>query len=289
MTLTLNGEPADYSLEGERDLGAFLSSLDAWLERRGLVMNALRVDGREASGDISTHKNRALADIDSLEVGVEPLAPHRAAALSRAAGFLERAASLLHSGNYADAPGLLAEGRELAQSRSGFLDADELSLLEYGLSALSQPESGPAADRVAQGAASLAARAAELENPRACALDAADSFDSLRPRMADLAVLLQTGRGREAMRTVEAFADLFARSVRLIPALAAQGLSLGAADLGGLQPETLYANLNDCLTRLLSAFSSQDSVQAGDICEYEMLPLLDSLFGGLRARLGSEA
>jgi hypothetical protein len=300
MNMTMNGSKIDFSLEGETDVAGLLTSLDSWLEDRGFVMVSLSVDGEECSLDIDRVKDRSLSSIENVDIAVEPLAGYRALALERASLWASRAASVFSPDSLADASEigkLCDEGRVLLDSRSGFLDPDELSLLEWIASALLPRASGgsrglsepsDAAARAQAISASLASRARELRDPAEAARKAVRDFATLRPRLFEMPVLLQTGRDREAMAVISDFADFFSRSVRLIPILSSSGLGLEAEDLGGKDPAEFYAGLNRVLSDFIDAFSAQDTVLVGDLCEYEILPQLDALFSGVEARLGKE-
>ena len=48
MVITMNGETVDFSLDAESCVGDLLSSLDAWLADRGLLLTSLALDGRWA-------------------------------------------------------------------------------------------------------------------------------------------------------------------------------------------------------------------------------------------------
>ncbi len=292
MIITMNGSEIDFSLEGERDVGDLLSSLDSWLEERGYVMSSLSVDGADRSGDIGPVKDLPVAEVGRIDIGVAPLAGYRASALERAAAWAERAAACLSAGEAADgaqATGLSAEGRELIDARSGFLDPDELSLLEWILGALSgaAPSDPASAARSLAASAALKSRAADLRDPVAAVGRAMSEYDSLRPRLVDLPVLLQTARDREALSVLTDFSEFFARAVRIIPVLSAAGIGLGSAELGGRDPAEFYSGLNRVLGEFIDAYSSQDTVLVGDLCEYEILPQLDVLFKGIASRAGA--
>jgi hypothetical protein len=297
MNMTMNGSKINFSLEGEADVAGLLSSLDSWLEDRGFVMVSLSIDGEECSLDIDRVKDRALSSVENVDIAVEPLAGYRAMALERASLWASRAASVFSPDSLADASEigkLGAEGRALIEGRSGFLDPDELSLLEWIASALVSRDSGiaepsDAAARSRAVSATLASRAQELRDPAEAARKAVREFASLRPRLFGLPVLLQTGQDRDAMAVVSDFADFFSRSVRLIPILTLSGLGLGSENLGGKDPGDFYSGLNRALTDFIDAFSAQDTVLIGDLCEYEILPQLDILFRGVEGRLGKEA
>jgi hypothetical protein len=94
-------------------------------------------------------------------------------------------------------------------------------------------------------------------------------------------VRLQTGQEREAYQELVRFTDHLAKIIRLVPLLALAGRGVNPAALGDESPSEFYAGLNHNLTELSAAFSAQDSVQIGDLIEYEITPRLDKLFAAL--------
>ncbi len=91
----------------------------------------------------------------------------------------------------------------------------------------------------------------------------------------EVAVLLQTGKDRQAMETIIRFSELFQCLVRIFSSL--KLTAKNHSRIGGKSFDTFFTELNLMLEELLEAFNHQDSVLIGDLLEYEIAPRLEEL------------
>jgi hypothetical protein len=286
MVITMNGERIDFSLESESTVGELLSSLDSWLKDRGLLITALSLDGRDSVGGLSSLRDAPLGGIQRVDLGVGTRASYRVSALARCAEFARRlqgaaAASAKIPATEKNLAEAGATGKKILDECRAYLNPEEISPFETALKALAAENRERLAETHIKFVALFDSRLEEAERPAASILAAAESFNAARPRICDIAVCLQTGRDREAMSAVSELAEISSTAFRLVPYVAELGHEASPSDFGGASPRDFYAGMNRVLDELLSAFSSRDTVLIGDLCEYEILPRLDLLFGTL--------
>ncbi|MDR3139198.1 MAG: hypothetical protein LBT95_05935, partial [Treponema sp.] len=69
MDITINGKPADITLESEKTLGDFLTGLEAWLESAGHRVSGIQLDGKDVGADaLSGSLGRDLRELGTIAV-----------------------------------------------------------------------------------------------------------------------------------------------------------------------------------------------------------------------------
>jgi hypothetical protein len=282
VEILLNDQPLDFTLEGERTLGEVVVGLERWLQGSSLVLYSVRHDGRELLGlPAEQWAGTPQSEVGRLEVTVRQTGELARANLRTAAEFLALARGFA-SGAEAD-PALAAELSRglapLAESLRRHFPPEEVEAGLAGLSALL--DRADPADRDMSGgkeAASglqeleqrVARRLQELEDPRLALERLAGELEPCLARAAELSLLLQTGRDREAMELIVRFTELSQALVRLLDSAA-----LPAID--GREPGEYFGELNRMLKELAQAFEAKDTVLIGDLMEYEIVPRLRRL------------
>jgi hypothetical protein len=116
----------------------------------------------------------------------------------------------------------------------------------------------------------VARRLEELEDPRAALSRLAAELEPCLARAAEVSLLLQTGRDREAMELIVRFSELTQLLVRLLE-------TAGLPAVDGQEPREFFGELNRMLKELTQAFEAKDTVLIGDLMEYEIAPRLRRL------------
>ena len=114
---------------------------------------------------------------------------------------------------------------------------------------------------------------------------AAALFDGRRGELADIPVLLQTGKEDQAMKTVLFFIEIFNKVIRVIPELRRSGIDTASITVDGQAMPEFYGSFNEVLRQLTDAFEHKDMVLIGDLAEYEILPRMNSFFAAMREAL----
>jgi hypothetical protein len=181
---------------------------------------------------------------------------------------------------------------DMRDAFAGLFAADELSFVQLFADILERSGNEPsetARAEIAVQTKKLAAvfgeRLAELRSPVAEMRSAAALFDGHAAELADIPVLLQTGKEGEAMKTVLFFIEIFNKVIRIIPELRRSGVDTSHIMIGSTAMPNFYGDFNVVLRQLTEAFENKDAVLIGDLAEYEILPRMQSFFGAMREAL----
>jgi hypothetical protein len=282
LEIQVNDQPLDFTLEGERTLGEVVRGLERWLEGSPLVLYSVLHGGRELlSLPPEQWAATPQAEVGRLEVTVKHNEELIRANLKTAAEFLAMARAF--TGAAETDPALAQELTRglphLAESLRRHFPAQEVEQGLAGLAArLGQAQPGAAIGE-SRGETGLrleslqnrvALQLEELEDPRGALRRLAADLAPCIDNAAEVPLLLQTGRDREAMAAIVHFSELTQAMVRL----------MGAAELNaidGRPPQEYFGELNRILKELIEAFDAKDTVLIGDLMEYEIAPRLRKL------------
>jgi hypothetical protein len=175
---------------------------------------------------------------------------------------------------------------------AGLFAADELSFVQLFADILAAAGDEPdGASRIEISAqvdrlrSIFGERLAELVSPAREMRTAGSLFEERAPELAELPVLLQTGKEDQAMKTMLFFIELFNKVIRIIPELRRRGVDTDSISVGGKDMPKFFGAINDVLRELTEAFEHKDAVLIGDLAEYEVLPRMRSFFAAMREAL----
>ncbi len=191
-----------------------------------------------------------------------------------------------------DWPGLRKGAQDMRDAFAGLFAADELAFVQLFSDVLAragdQPDKASRIEVSAQSdrlASVFGERLSELRSPVGEMKAASALFEDRAAELADLPVLLQTGKEDQAMKAVLYFIEIFNKVIRIIPELRRKGIDTAAISVGGSGMPEFYNAFNDVLRQLTDAFEHKDSVLIGDLAEYEVLPRMRSFFAAMREAL----
>jgi hypothetical protein len=281
MTITINGVSIDPP-EGQATLGDTLSLVDAELERVGLAISGISVDGEDKDAEgLRLLRDEPVSSVGALAIEAVRASELRLQAfdlvLSRLAECL---ASLETDDGFAQARTALGHA---IQAISGVLSADENSMLTLPDSRGPFEAPARACERL------LMERVSEIKDPAGELVKASRAFAASSGRIATIAVDMQTGKDKEAVATLLVFVELFNKLLRLIPELRAAGIAVDSIMVGEKPLADFFEGLNAALKELTDGFERRDTVAIGDMAEYEVVPKLTELFNALEGALGAAA
>jgi hypothetical protein len=299
MLITVNGAPLALDVKGSGSLGELLAGADDLLDRAGSVIVSLRVDGEDVDADgYARFAEMPSASVSSVEIRAEDTAAIRARTIETLLELLAIAKRLAEdtaaedTAAAGDWPGLRSGARDMVDAFAGLFTADELSFVRLFADLLDRAVDGPdRAARVELSAQSdrlssvFGERLAELRRPAAEMRAAAALFEAKAAELADLPVLLQTGREDRAMKSVLYFIEIFNKVIRIIPELRRSGIDTASISVDGSPMPDFYGAFNGVLRELTDAFEHKDAVLIGDLAEYEVLPRMRSFFAAMRESL----
>ena len=115
----------------------------------------------------------------------------------------------------------------------------------------------------------------------------ATDFARLSADLEDIPLLLQTGRGRNAMDTIALLSEKMEYLRRLLPLLALAGVPEEALKIEGMNPGEYLASVFSYMKETAAAIEQEDTVTIGDISEYEIAPRLQAIGDFLSAIAGN--
>jgi hypothetical protein len=271
MEISINGKPADITLENEKNLGDILSGLEQWLSGSGSRLSGLSINGEKiGAGQIAACLGLEISALESLDIVVSPwreLAAEaletlrRTCALYGAASFEERGEIEQYWRESPAAAFLSQEIPEMAGFAGRTLKGEGLSPADLGLLAEE--------------------RIRELGDPRAEIAAAESLVSGIAGRMEDLPLDIQTGRDGRAAETMQLFSRMGEKLLRLFSILKTCG-SLGAFTVDGRSEKDFMDDFGAALKELAAAYENRDSVLVGDLSEYELAPRLLQFYSALR-------
>lgn len=306
MDILVNGEPLALELAPGASVGEALARADELLEGAGSIIIGLEIDGRALDAEgYPAVRDLPASSVARVDIAVESAAGVRSKALSTLLELLSLAREAASAEASPDWPAIAEGAAELAEAFAGLFSADELSFVQDIAALLSRaaeaartpsapdgvaagPDAALKADIKlrAEGIQGLAReRLAEIEDPAEEMRKAAILYRSQAADLAELPVLLQTGKDERAMRVVLLFIETFNKVIRLIPELRRQGFDTEALRVEGAPLPEFYSSFNEILRSLSRAFEDKDAVQIGDLAEYEVAPRMASFFSAIEEAL----
>jgi hypothetical protein len=302
MTITINGAPISLETRESGSLGELLSQADELLDKAGSVIVSLAVDGREIDAEsYASCAGKMASSVQRVEIRAENAAAIKVRALATLLELLsiakgqaeaEGGAAGEEGGAATDWAGIRKGAEDLSDAFAGLFAADELSFVKLFAEVLER--SGDEPDRSSRIEISAQAdrlssvfeeRLAELRAPENEMRKAAALFEGRSGDLAEIPVLLQTGKEDQAMKTVLFFIEIFNKVIRVIPELRRSGVDTASISVDGAPIQEFYGSFNEVLRQLTDAFEHRDAVLIGDLAEYEILPRMKSFFAAMEEAL----
>jgi hypothetical protein len=298
MTITVNGSPIALEAQESGSLGELLARADELIDKAGSVIVSLSVDGEEIDAESYARcAERTASSVERVDIRAEDAAAIKTHALETLLELLSIAKQsaegpLSEASDASDWAGLRKGAEDLNEAFAGLFAADELSLAKLFAELLERAGENPdQASRIEISAQAdrlgsiFEERLAELRRPVDEMRKAAALFEDRAGELADIPVLLQTGKEDRAMKTVLFFIEIFNKVIRVIPELRREGIDTASIAVDGQAMPEFYGSFNEVLRQLTDAFEHKDAVLIGDLAEYEVLPRMRSFFAAMREAL----
>jgi hypothetical protein len=272
MEISINGSPADITLETEKTIGDILSGLDHWLEGSGGRLSGLVIDGQKiSSGSFDETFSRNLDGICSMDITVS--------------SWRELASeALLSLGEICGAwKGLPFEGRGEARKQwedgaaAAFLASEIPDMYDFAARSLAGEGLSPEDLNTL-----VRERLQELGNPGEEIKRAEGLVSAVAGRLEDLPLDIQTGKDGRAAETMQLFSRTAEKLFRLLFILKTLGLSPETLVIDERNAKDFMAEFNSALKELNAAYENRDAVLIGDLSEYELAPRLIKFFTALK-------
>jgi hypothetical protein len=262
MEIRINGKTADITADSEKNVGEIMAGLEQWLANSGHRLSGIAIDGQHAS--LSSLEEVFGMDIDTvnvLDISTSSLAELAAQSLALILGDIDTYESL----DFAERPAFYENWKESPQA---LLAADRMAdLFALCTQAFSEGSASPQMLR-----AIAEERLREVRDP-------GEEFKNLQPlvteicsRLIDLPLDIQTGKDGRTAQTIQIFAGIAEKIIRVFGLLIAQGY------IAKEPAAELINKFGEAVRELLAAYEKYDTVLVGDLTEYEMAPRLQELY-----------
>ena len=272
MEISINGKPADITLETEKTVGDVLGGLEQWLTGTDIRLSGLSIDGLETNAaGIAQAMERGLEGIKTIDIRISSWDE---LAMEALANLMDSCAEY---GNASFDMRPLVSKRWEESAAAAFLSAEipdlhEFSCRSFNGEGLSPEDLALAAEE----------RFRELADPGHEIHNLEEKVSGIAARMEEFPLDIQTGKDGRAAETIQLFSRIGEKIFRLLQVLQKQGFLM---DLVRIEEQPINGFLNDfgtALGELTAAYGSQDAVLAGDLAEYELAPRLLKLYSALR-------
>lgn len=295
MEILVNGDALAVEAGPGATLGEVLAAADELVDKSGSIIIGIKIDGVDLGAeDYGEEAKRPADGIASIKIVAESAREVRIRTMQtllELVALAGRAAEGEEAGA-GDWRALREGATDIRDAFGGLFSADELSfvrLIADELAAAGDAPDAAARALVAAQAGKVASvfgeRLAELRDPASEMKAASALFESRAQELADLPVLLQTGKEDRAMKTVLFFIEVFNKVIRLMPELGHAGVDASAVRIEGKGVAEFYGEFNGVLRELTGAFEHKDAVLIGDLAEYEILPRMRGFFAAIKEAL----
>jgi hypothetical protein len=271
MEISINGKPADITLEDEKIVGDILSGLDRWFSGTGSRLSGLSVNGEKiGAGQIAACLDIEVSALKNLDVTVSAWRELAAEALE----ILQQTCALYGGASFEDRGEI--EKRWQESPAAAFLAQEIPEMAGFAGRALKGEGLSPADLGVLAGE-----RLRELEDPWAEIAAAESLVSGVAGRMEDLPLDIQTGRDSRAAETMQLFSRIGEKLLRLLSVLKTDR-SFEAFTVDGRSEKDFMEGFRAVLKELAAAYENRDTVLVGDLSEYELAPMLLRFYSALR-------
>lgn len=283
MTLTIDKQKIDFTLEDEKNLKQVIQNINIWLNENQLIIEKLFIN----SEDFSLHDlDFDLSNVKSIDIETLSFTELNINNLSWIKYFFERLIKALEEWNNTDLNTIKEEIPFVIENLPIILSLDNKTpekSYAYNLKKIFDKynyfqtnEENINKDEVISYfniiVSQLTERLHEYINAKRELKSGINQLLELQKELDSVAVYLQTGKSDEAALIMKSFTDIFHKILRILKFNIKNTEFTNGKDI-----EDFTNGLDDILSELLEGFENQDTVLIGDILEYELSPKIEIL------------
>ena len=273
MTISINNQPVDITLDTEKTLGDVLSGLEQWVSQGGNRIRKVSVNGKDVPEDALTAAfNIKVEDIENLDIVVSSYRELAAEALN----YLHETCTLYGNAAFEERVNINAQWEKSAAAC--FLASDIPDV--YDLATRSFSGEGLLVSNLA---ILVEERFREITDPCGEVNNSEALVKDITQRMEEFSLDIQTGKDKRAAETMQLFSQMGEKLFRIFFIHKSDGLSLDTFIIDKLPVHTFMGEFNTALKELSLAYENRDTVLAGDMAEYELAPRLLKFFEALKS------
>lgn len=286
MTLFINEELVDFTLEGKEKAGDVYDSIKEFLSVSNRMIYSFLVDGKETDPEEVHWRDKTLIQIDKIEVIALTESEYRLTGLLTIAEYINFFIRSVSENRLNDLTELLKDYDSISLNITLFVPGEQGLVLKSHFDTVME-KSGLLSgtfnenykkdflleiDKVSE---LIQSAAREIEDPINELGHAIKAAETLNPDLSEVSLLLQTGKDNEAMKIVVKLTEVLQKIIRLFTIYNTDNIDI--------------EKLNTVLKEMVEAFNAGDSILIGDLLEYEVSPFLEKLseyFDNLKQKEG---
>jgi len=266
MTISINGDDIDFTLEDEKTIGDVLTELKTWLGSTGMLVGGIEIDNRKMAPEERYLFEKPIEEVEQLSIEALSVQENRIRQLKITGDFFALLKDAAEAGNNDALRELESSYRELRAILPRLLGEKPNSSILSELEETPKQESRKLVSSATTMLAVLDKRLKEASDPIGEAKSATMALAQLAKGLDEVAVNLQTGKNKQAMDAIGELCEMLQKFVRC--------LAWGAGSAG---MDAIVEDMNKMLSELEAALISNDTVLIADLLEYEFKPRLMEL------------
>jgi hypothetical protein len=271
MDISINGKPADITLEAEKTVGDLLIGIEKWLQGSESRISGLQINGKVIDAlFLDEALGQDLGNIERIAITISTWQDIALEALFNAQEDLK----VYESSSFDDQQSI---SNRWAKSVTAHFLAEQIPDI-YAL--IHKTLSGEGlTPRDMNGL--ITERIRELMDPRTELKHLNLPVSDIVVRLEDLPLDMQTGKNGKVAETIQIFSYIVDKVFRLIRLMKLQGFALESLSIDAIPLTAFIDQFSTTLKELLAAYEVQDAVLVGDLAEYELAPRLLKLYAAL--------
>ena len=277
MIIKINGKTLDFSLDNEKTLGEVFTSLEQWLANSGHRLSEISIDGQAVSARMVEEVfKKEVKSIKELNISTNAVAELAAASLQtllkdideyEKLNFDEKAKFFDNWKNSAQALFIMQEMPDLySYFKNTFLSGEiPLQTLRSVTEEIQREVNEPVKELV------------KIE----------PILNEICGKLINLPLDIQTGKDLTAAQTIQLFAAITEKIIRLFYQLSTQGYIVQIEEAKKIADG--FGDFKNILTELLESYEKHDIIIVGDVAEYEAAPKLKELYLNILSNCREEA
>jgi len=283
MTLTIDKNNIDFSLENEKYLNEVISNISNWLSKNQLIVEKLYIDNEDYS---NRDLNVKIDDIRSIEIETLSFTELNINNISWIKYFFQRLTLALDNWDREillqvndeipfvlnHLPNILSLDNKTPEYGKNEIILELLNRYNYLNCKEESVDKESINDIFEDIILLLNERLREFSNPKEELITSIKVLVSLKPDLESVAIYLQAGNEEKAAKVMNTFTHILHKVLRIL------NFNINNVKVtNGNDLNEFTDGLDDILNELLDGYESQDTVLIGDILEYEISSRIEKL------------
>jgi len=277
MIIKINDKPLDFSLDNEKTLGEVFTSLEQWLANSGHRLSEISIDGQAVSaGMVEEVFKKEVKSIKELNISTNAVAELAALSLQTLLKDIDEYENL----KFDEKKKFFDNWKNSAQAQ--FIMQEMPDLYSYFKNTFL---SGEIPVQTLRSVTEEIQR--EVNEPVKELVKIEPILNEICDKLINLPLDIQTGKDLTAAQTIQLFAAITEKIIRLFYQLSTQGYIVQIEEAKKIAEG--FGDFKNILTELLESYEKHDIIIVGDVAEYEAAPKLKELYLNILSNCREEA